>query len=322
MFIGSCNGILHAVDKRTGEAKWTYDAAALDGGKPEFHGRALVTGDRVVIASDDRRADGVGYVYAIDRSTLKLLWKHRAGAGVMTDVLAAGGNVYVVTLADDLLALDLSTGIMRWKFPSGAANDRFLPNSTPAIAGDRIHFGTLRGTLYALNARSGSVSWQRDLGARVSTSIAVVGDDLYLGAADGRVHKIDAATGATRTQLRLDGTPNFKLVPVGESLLVFVNERGSSTLKSLPLTLEAVGWTRGAPGPGWSSFAWPYVWRNWVAVGRNTGEFAALRLADGQPEWHGRVAGTIAGIGGDEASLYLGTTGGTLYRYALPGVTR
>jgi outer membrane protein assembly factor BamB len=240
----------------------------------------------------------------------------------MTDVLEAGGNAYVVTLADELLALDLSTGVMRWRFPSGAANDRFLPNSTPAIAGDRIYFGTLGGTLYALDARSGSVSWQRNLGARVSTSIAVAGDDLYLGTADGHVHRIAAGTGATRAQLRLDGTPSFKLVPVRGSLLVFVNERGSTTLKSVPLTLEAVGWTQGAPGPGWSSFAWPHVWRSWVAVGRDTGEFAALRLADGEPEWHGKVAGTIAGIGGDETSLYLGTTGGTLYRYPLPGVTR
>jgi hypothetical protein len=60
------------------------------------------------------------------------------------------------------------------------------------------------------------------------------------------------------------------------------------------------------------------VWREWVVAGQERGEIVALRLADGGRAWEGKVTGRIAGIGGDETALYLGTTNGTLYRYPLP----
>jgi outer membrane protein assembly factor BamB len=319
VFVGSCNGVLHGVDRQTGKARWTY-SATNDGGKPEFHGRPLVTSDVIVIGSDDRRSEGVGHVYAFDASNLKLKWKYRAGPGTMTDVLRFDRTVYAVTLSDELIAVDLGTGAVQWTFGGGASNPQFLVNSTPALVGDRIIFGSLNGKIQALDARSGHVLWQRELGARVSTSIAVVGNNAYLGDTDGRVHKLNANTGATDATLQVEGTASFKLVPVGESLLVFANESGNITLKSLPLTLDRVRWTQTAPRPGWSSFSLPYVWKDYVVVGRETGQFFGLRLTSGEAAWEGKVKGPIAGIGGDESSLYLGTSNGTLYGYALPAV--
>ncbi len=319
MFVGSCNGVLHGVDRQTGKVRWTY-GATNDGGKPEFHGRPLVTSDVIVVGSDDRRPEGVGHVYAFDASTLKLMWKYRAGPGTMTDVLRFDRTVYVVTLNDELIALDLATGAVQWTFGRGASNPQFLVNSTPALLGDRIIFGRLNGTVQALDARTGHVWWQRELGARVSTSVAVVGNTAYVGDANGRVHQLNANTGATDATLHVEGIGNFKLVPVGESLLVFANESGNMTLKSLPLTLDRVRWTQTAPRPGWSSFAWPYVWHDYVVVGRESGQFFGLRLTSGEAAWEGKVKGPIAGIGGDESSLYLGTSNGTLYGYALPVV--
>jgi outer membrane protein assembly factor BamB len=319
VFVGSCNGVLHGVDRRTGKVRWTY-SATNDGGKPEFHGRPLVTSDVIVVGSDDRRPEGVGYVYAFGGPNLKLIWKYRAGPGTMTDVLRFDRTVHVVTLYDELIALDLGTGAVRWTFGTGASNSQFLVNSTPALLGDRIIFGGLNGKIQALDARTGRMLWQRELGARVSTSVAVVGNNAYVGDANGRVHQLNANTGATDATLHVDGTVNFKLVPVGESLLVFANESGNMTLKSLPLTLDRVRWTQTAPRPGWSSFAWPYVWKDHVVVGRDTGQFFGLRLTNGEPEWEGKVKGPIAGIGGDETALYLGTSTGTLYGYALPVV--
>jgi len=321
LFVGSCNGMLHGVDRRTGEGRWTYNAA-LDGGKPEFHGRPLITGELIVVGSDDRRPEGVGHVYAFERSTLRLVWKYRAGAGVASDVVQLRETAYVVTLGDEVVALDLRTGAVQWKLASGASNDRCLPNSTPAIVGERLIFGSLDGTMYGLDAKSGAVLWRRVLPARVSTSVAIVGDNVFAGDADGRIYRLGVAHGTIEAQLRVNGSPSFKLVRAGESLLVFVHESGVMTLQSVPLALDAVRWMQGAPRPGWSSFAWPYVWKDWVIVGRETGEFVALRLADGQAAWQGKVTGTVSGIGGDETSLYLGTTRGTLIGYALPAMMR
>lgn len=239
VFLGSCNGLLHGIDRRTGKGRWTYNAA-LDGGKPNFHGQPLVTGELIVVGSDDPRPEGIGHIYAFERSTLRLLWKYRAGAGVASGVVQLRDIAYVVTLGDEVVALDLRTGAVRWKFASGASNDRAFLNSTPAIVGERVIFGSLDGTMYGLDGKSGAVLWRRVLPARVSTSLAVVGDDVFAADADGRIYRLDAARGTIKAQLRVNGIPSFGLVRVGESLLVFVYESGSMTLQSVPLKLEAV----------------------------------------------------------------------------------
>jgi outer membrane protein assembly factor BamB len=302
VFVGSCDGLLQSIDRQTGQVGWTYNAA-LDGGKPEFHGRPLITPDLIVVASDDRRPDGVGHVYAFDRSNLRLRWKRRLGAGVMTDAVHGGDGIFVVTLDDELTALDLQTGAVRWTFPGGASNTKFPPVSTPAVVEDRVFFGALDGTVYALNATSGKVLWRRKVGERISTSVAAVGQDAYVGVADGTVHR-------------------FTIVPVGDSLVLFVGEAGVVTLLSLHADLSSVRWSRNAPGSGWSSFSRPHVWKGAVFVGTEDGRFLALRLADGEPEWEGAVKGAIAGIGGDDKFLCLGTTNGSLYAYPLPTPTR
>jgi outer membrane protein assembly factor BamB len=141
--------------------RWTYDTAG-DGGRPEFHGRPPVTAGLIVVGSDDQRPEGIGYVYAFDCHSLSLRWKRRAATGVMTDVAGCDGTAYVVTLDDELLALDLDTGVVRWRFASGASNPHYFPSSTPVIVGDRVIFGGFDGTVRALSTRSGSVLWQRD----------------------------------------------------------------------------------------------------------------------------------------------------------------
>ena len=103
---------------------------------------------------------------------------------------------------------------------------------------------------------------------------------------------------------------------------MFVNQSGITALTSVPLTLERVRWTQAPPAPGWTSLASPYVWKEWVVAGRESGEFVAFRLSDGQPEWSGQLSGAIAGIAGDERSLYLGTVKGTVYGYPLPVAAR
>lgn len=192
----------------------------------------------------------------------------------------------------------------------------------PIIVGDRVIFMGFDGTARALSTRSGSVLRQRDVGTWISTSVAAIGDDRYVGDSFGRLHKLDVVTGASRVWLTIDGNMGFRLLPAGRFLLVFANKDGVTTLKSMASTLEAVNWTRAAPGPGWTSIGAPYVWKDWVVVGRGAGVCLALRFADGRPDWQRKVRGQVAGVGGDEASLYLGTIVGALYVYPLLACAR
>jgi outer membrane protein assembly factor BamB len=313
LVVGSCNGIVHAIDKATGKARWTYDARQ-DGGRPEFHGLPLVTDELIVIGSDDRRPDGIGYVYAFERLTGKVRWKHRAGAGVPTDVLRLGPRAYAITLQDELVCLDLESGGRKWTLPSGASNPEHFITATPAAAERRVFSGGLNGLVQAADAESGQPIWKRELGARVSTSLAVVDDALYLGVSDGRMLRLDLGTGATLAQLAFGGVPNRMPARVGGLLfsLVWMGEQ-DVRLRAADLRLAGLEWTRGAGGGDYWSSARPHLLRGRIVLGSDNGQLVALRPEDGSLDWARSLRGSIAGIGSDETTLYVGTVKGTVY---------
>lgn len=223
LIVASCNGYVRALDKNTGAVRWTYDTRP-DGAPLEFHGDPLIAEDLIILGSDFRQAEGVAFVYAFEKATGKLRWKHRVPHGVMADIQRRGSNLYAVTLDDELICLDLATGDFKWKFASGFTNNKFTRNSTPAVAGNRVFFGGLNGTLYALAADAGTLLWQREFGARISTSVVVHGESVYVGTANRQLYRLNADTGTVGTELSVPATPHGPLLAAGDALLVFLGD--------------------------------------------------------------------------------------------------
>jgi len=306
--VGSCNGFFRALRKDTGTPVWTYDTRQ-DGGPSEFHGDPVVTDDLIVIASDHRTDSGKGFVYAFERNTGKLRWKYPVGHGAMTDLLLRNSILYVVTLEDELLGLDVATGHLRWKFPSGASNEDFFTNSSPALSNGRVIFGGLDGTVYALDGDSGAVAWKNPLSFRVSTSVAVQGASGYIGTIAGRLYRLDLNTGAVTADVPADGRAEGKLTVCGKSLLGFL---GNQAVFGLGVEDAKIRWTQLA-AKEWTS-ARPYCAGDSVLVGDGDA-LTVFRVSDGQRTGMRRFPGTIRGIGIDKDMLYVGTLKGIVYAY-------
>jgi len=248
-------------------------------------------------------------VYAFEKNTGKVLWKYPVGHGAMTDLLLHNSTIYVVTLEDELLGLDVATGHLRWKFSSGASNEDYFTNSTPVLSTNRVIFGGLDGTVYALNADSGAVIWKRALGVRVSTSIAIQGGNGYVGTIAGRLYRLDLNSGAVTADLPVDGRAEGKLTVCGKSLLGFL---GNQVVFNLNLQETKIRWTRLA-AKEWTS-ARPYCSGDTVLVGDHDA-LAVFRVSDGQPMGTRNFPGIIRGIGIDKDMLYAGTLKGVVYAY-------
>src|SRR5437762_1872708 len=67
---------------------------------PQFRGNPQLTG----VAAGAVPAD------------LKLLWTYEAGDAIESSAAISGGAVYVGVQSADLLAIDLQTGKLRWKY--------------------------------------------------------------------------------------------------------------------------------------------------------------------------------------------------------------
>ena len=316
--VGSCNGVIHGLDKATGKARWKYDAG-LDGGRPEFHGVPLVVGDLVVLSSDDRHPSGVGHVYAIEASSGAVRWKARIGRGSMTDVVRLDTRLYAVTLDGELVALDLADGKQVWSARGGPPLERdFLSvAATPAIYSDRIFFAGADGVVRALSTTSGAPVWKSEVGSPVWTALVVVSDALCFGTRDGRLLRLDHGTGKHLVELRLGQVPFGPLVAADDLLFTLAGERDLLVLNAVQASLGSSRWTRRAER-GWSSSG-PFLWKGMVVVGGEAGELQALRPEDGAVVWNRHVDGVVRGVGSDGDLLFIGTLKGTLFAVRPPG---
>lgn len=305
LVVASCNGMVRALEKSTGHVKWEYDISK-DGQQSSFHGDPLITDQLVVIGTDGK----IGHVYAFDRTTGAVRWKYRVDQrGVASDVLRFGNNVYAVTLGDELLCLDLVTGKAKWTFHSGSSSQDFYWTSTPALTVEKIYFGGLDGNLYALDPQSGKQIWKRDLGARVTTSVAIQGNDLYIGTAKRHIYRINAKSGEVLSDFETEAEPRGQLIIADNSLLVFL---GDEILADLDLSLKRVKWSAEA-SKEWTS-ARPYLWHGAVIAG-NRRELVAIKSTDGSRMWSHQFPETVRGIGTSDQLLYVGSLNGPIFAY-------
>lgn len=306
LVVGSCNGRIRALDKKTGKVKWEYDITK-DGDQRQFHGDPLITDELVIIGTDGN----TGHVYAFERSTGVVRWKYRVNErGVASDIVRLGDSIYAVTLGDELLSLDLKSGNTNWTFHGGYSGQDCLTCSSPAAANDRVYFGGLDGFAYALNAQSGKLIWKRDLGAKVTTSAAIQGTDLYLGTAKRHLYRLNADSGEVLGDTETQAAPNGRLLLVENSLLAFL---GDEIFTSFDLDLKKVRWSSEA-SKQWTS-ARPYLWHDVVLAG-NRRELVAFRASDGARQWSHQFPETIRGIGTSPDVLYVGTLTGPIFAYS------
>lgn len=255
---------------------------------------------------------GAGYVYAFDRKTGVLRWKTPLG-GQDTDLVRSGGLAIGGTTSGDLVALDLASGKEAWRFAPAERPYARWHSRSPALSDDRVFFAGPDGKVRALEAASGKVLWERDLGANVTTALLVTGAGLYAGSADRRLSRLDPATGTVTAWIELEAEPYYYLSAAEGTILSLL---GESILAAFDPHLKAVRWKRTAPVE-WTTPR-PLVAGDTVLVG-GPGELSALRLSDGSLAWSLKVQGSPRGLSLAGPVLYLGTLKGALSAHETPG---
>lgn len=143
----------------------------------------------------------------VNPEDLRLAWSFRTPDSYLTgSPVIADGIVYAGTRDDSedgrasFDAVDLATGERLWHFPTPSS-----VHGTPAVANGLVYVPTLEGTLFALDARTGELRWQRNPetpGQRSFHGVAVADGRVYYAlqadqgeAQDGLLQVFDATTG-------------------------------------------------------------------------------------------------------------------------------
>ena len=179
-YVGNGDGVIAAIDARTGTVGWTFAA-----GRP-IHGEATVTADAVFFACDN------GHLFRLHRDTGKEAWRyvlddgrtarilpnpfvydydHGAPRPVLVDgVLHIGGG------DGSLHAVDAARGERIWRF-AGEGKVR----ASAAVQGDAVVFGTLANRIYQLDRASGSERWRWETTGPVTSTPVFAGEHFIVG---------------------------------------------------------------------------------------------------------------------------------------------
>jgi outer membrane protein assembly factor BamB len=187
LFAGTHDGLVVAVDGRTGRAAWHRQLPGCIAASP------AIAGPLVVVATlgppPDCGSAASAQVVAFRRDTGDVVWAHR-DLTVESPPLVARDTVVVGAWNGTVTALALADGTVRWRFQTGAA-----VKAGAALAGRTLYVGSYDGAMYALDAVRGTLRWSSRVDAPFYATAAVADGRVVAATTDGVVHAFAAATG-------------------------------------------------------------------------------------------------------------------------------
>jgi outer membrane protein assembly factor BamB len=212
------------------------------------------------------------------------LWTFHGRALLELPPVAGYGLLYEESFDGRIHALDPATGDERWSYYS-----RRCGWSSPAL-GDGLLFATFigsvsppcsrlpNGAIVALSARTGKISWSRDIGKSESSPLFSRAT-VYFGSNDGRVYAFSAATGRERWSFDTGGPVKGSPALVGGRL--FIGNYGG-TFYALDARTGKLIWRSGGHG---NFYAGPSVVGGRVYVGSIDGNVYAFSAQSGKELW-------------------------------------
>ncbi|WP_223590033.1 outer membrane protein assembly factor BamB family protein [Neobacillus bataviensis] len=242
-----------------------------------FHGNAQHTG-----AAKDTLDAG-----------LSLGWTYRTPGTILTSSPAiSNGMVYVGTRDESgsehhaIHAVDLETGNKRWEVKADAQ-----VQASPAVADGIVYASSIRGTIYAMNAQTGEIIWEKTVGkdqvqrAWMYYSPTVMDGVVYQAystGSGGKMMALDAKTGEEKWNVPLAGGWIVESTPVVKEGKIYVGGDGG-WLISLDASTGKELW-RKKPAGGWMH-SMPSIADGRVYMGYGGGLLVSLDAATGKELW-------------------------------------
>ena len=278
---------------------------------------------------------------------LKPLWKLETGDMIESSAAIVDGVVYVGVGKGDLIAVDLASGKLRWKYATG----NYIGESSPAVGSNAVYIGDLDGLLHAVSVRDGARLWTFKTNAEIKSSPIVVNDLVLIGSYDTYLYAVETQTGKLRWKLQTQGmvhaTPAvqgglvfiagcdeiFRAIRISDGKQVYQIASGAYTgaspaidgdrvyfgtfnndVLALDLKARKILWRYNDPDRAFPYYSSAALANERVIVGGRDKTVHALEATTGKPIWtfatRARVdsSPTVAG-----SQVYVGSSDGRLY---------
>jgi len=245
------------LDAADGHPRWRTDP--VPEGENSQSLAAVAVGEGIVVGTFNRLFGGL---QAWDRATGQPLWQVEGAETVAINAtpVIAEHTVYVVNAADQVTAIDLATGEIKWRAPLDPAGFEWgnATLATPAYAHGILIVPTLYRDVVALDAKSGAELWRHQAlpspirathyrgasEAGYESSPIIADDRVWIADTSGELAALDLKSGAPLFRTAI-GTPVLAGLAVSGANLVVASFDGSirvlSPAPALPHVAPPIG---------------------------------------------------------------------------------
>ncbi len=188
--IGFQSGEISAVLTRNGLTVWN---AAVTGGRRELVRSSIkdITGTPVIDFDIVYAANQAGRLVALDRRSGERIWTHRNGA--LSPAIPAGGSVFLVSDAPQVLRLVADTGEVVWtqdlpQYERPRRRRGVITHYGPILAGGRLYVVSSDRQMRVYDPATGAEVDQIALPGQAAAQPAVANGVLYLLTQNGQLH--------------------------------------------------------------------------------------------------------------------------------------
>lgn len=250
-----------------------------------------------------------GTVYALLKTTGKVVWRTRTPGPIASSPALHGGKLYQTVMDGKLYVLDAETGAIEWSWHAGSRLE-----SSPIVVDGRIVFGSHEGKVFAIDPKRRRPAWTFTTDDAVKGAVAGHGRSVYVGTYGGNVYKLRTSDGSQvwRSQTRREFAFGGALysTPAVAYGRVFVGST-DGRVYALGARTGKVLWVRST---GDWVYASPAIAHERVFVGSYDRWFYALDAKTGDIEWRfqadERISGSATVVG---KVVYFSSMGGTTY---------
>jgi hypothetical protein len=168
--------------------------------------------------------------------------------------------------------------------------ERVNPQVQAIVASKHVFVGTEMGNLYALDAKSGQVSWVYEVGSPIVNSVAVLGDTVFTGAMDGAIYAVGVSSGKLVWKKQLSDRLGISSAPLLADGKLLVGGR-NGTFYALEPSSGIILWSYDAGAPILQTAAWS---RGRVVFGAMDMRVYALTSANGALAWRSEKLNGVA----------------------------
>lgn len=183
IFFGSADGKVYALNENLDNI-WEHDTGDKIWSSP------AITDDTLFIGSFGKK------FYALDITDGSQRWVFETKGAIIAAPLVCGNNVYFGTFGRRFYAVDIASGEEVWRFPADDSDENKPKNwfwANPLASNGTIYAPNLDGKVYALDADTGTLVAEFDLGGPISSSPVLVDGLIIVATENGDVYSLDTA---------------------------------------------------------------------------------------------------------------------------------